>query len=190
MFKNNVKLHHIIMALNMVTRRALALTLQQLSRQQTAAAASTLSKIGNREVVGFGFNGSPAYVDRVDFPMPAVRFREDTPDVQVLREKEMGDWKKLTLEEKKALYRASFCQTFAEMTAPSGEWKSVLGVTLILSSLAVWIYLWMKVFVYSPLPETLKPEYQEAQLKRMIDLRANPVEGTSSQWDYSKGDWK
>lgn len=30
----------------------------------------------------------------------------------------------------------------------------------------------------------------QAQLKRMIDLRANPVQGISSQWDYEKGDWK
>lgn len=70
------------MALNPITRRALALTLRQVSLQQTAA-ASSVSKIGSREVVGFGFNGTPCYVDRVDFPMPGVRFKENTPDIQV-----------------------------------------------------------------------------------------------------------
>ena len=45
--------------------------------------------------------------------------------LQALREKEKGDWKKLTLEEKKTLYRASFCQTFAEMEAGDGDWKGV-----------------------------------------------------------------
>ncbi|TOF75042.1 hypothetical protein CGJ15_27115, partial [Vibrio parahaemolyticus] len=88
-------------ALNPMYRRALALTIQQVSRQQTAA-ASTVSKIGNRDVVGFGMNGTPSYIDRVDFPMPAIRFKENTPDIQALREKEKEDWKKLTLEEKKA----------------------------------------------------------------------------------------
>lgn len=44
--------------------------------------------------------------------------------------------------------------------------------------------------VYSPIPETFGEEQQAAQLKRMIDLRANPVQGTASQWDYNKGDWK
>lgn len=39
--------------------------------------------IGNREVVGFGMNGQPSYLDRVDFPMPAIRFKEVTPDIQV-----------------------------------------------------------------------------------------------------------
>jgi len=41
------------------------------------------TKIGNRDVVGFGFNGEPCYVDRVDYPMPSLRFKENTPDVLV-----------------------------------------------------------------------------------------------------------
>jgi cytochrome c oxidase subunit 4 len=61
-----------------------------------------------------------------------------------LKEKEKGDWNKLTIEEKKALYRASFCQTFAEIKAPTGEWKSIVGYSLIACSLAMWIYIWMK----------------------------------------------
>jgi cytochrome c oxidase subunit 4 len=64
----------------------------------------------------------------------------------VLREKEKGDWKKLSIEEKKALYRASFCQTFAEINAPTGEWKSITGISLMFMSLAVWSYLFFKVF--------------------------------------------
>ena len=36
------------------------------------------------------------------------RFKEDVGDVAALREKEMGDWKKMTKEEKKALYRQGF----------------------------------------------------------------------------------
>ena len=65
---------------------------------------------------------------------------------QMLREKEKGDWKKLTLEEKKNLYRASFAQTFSEIEAPTGEWKSVLGMTLVGISLGLWFYMWMKNF--------------------------------------------
>lgn len=43
----------------------------------------TVDRIGNRDVVGFGFNGEPVYVDRVDFPCPAIRWKENTPDVMV-----------------------------------------------------------------------------------------------------------
>lgn len=105
-----------------------------------------LIRLGNRDVVGYGFNGEPVYYDRPDIPFPAIRFKENTPDVLALREKEKGDWKKLSIQEKKALYRASFCQTFAEMKYPSGEWKFHLGVLLIVSSLAIYISLWMAAF--------------------------------------------
>lgn len=67
-----------------------------------------------------------------------------SPVMQMLKEKEKGDWKKLTMEEKKALYRASYCQTFAEIEAPTGEWKSVFGLTLILVSVGLWMFIWIK----------------------------------------------
>jgi len=66
--------------------------------------------------------------------------------LQALREKEKGDWRKLTLEEKKALYRASFCMTFSEFTAPTGEWKSIVGLVCIFISFGLWIYVLEKLF--------------------------------------------
>ncbi|XP_065171353.1 cytochrome c oxidase subunit 4 isoform 1, mitochondrial-like [Atheta coriaria] len=146
--------------------------------------------IGSREVVGFGFNGQPNYVDRADFPMPALRWKEPTSDIKALREKEKGDWSKLSIEEKKALYRASFRQTFSEFKAPTGQWKSTIGMTLFFASMGLWLYMGMKFFVYNPLPPSFEKEAQEAQLRRILDLHMNPVEGLSSKWDYEKDDWK
>lgn len=40
-------------------------------------------KIGTREIVGFGWNGLPTYADRHDFPIPAIRWKEETPDISV-----------------------------------------------------------------------------------------------------------
>lgn len=57
--------------------------------------------IGNREVVGFGLNGTPAYFDLLVTPFPAIRFREDTSEALALKEKEKGDWHKLTREDKR-----------------------------------------------------------------------------------------
>ena len=72
----------------------------------------------------------------------------ESAELKALREKAKGAWKNLTKEEKitrksmqidhrqrsyddLVVYRASFPQTFAEMKAPTGEWKKVLGgVTL------------------------------------------------------------
>ena len=143
------------------------------------------------QAVGFGFNGVEMYCDSLQAPFPAIRFKEETAEVAKIRQKEAGDWKKMTLEEKKVLYRASFCQTLAEVEAPTGEWKSIIGLTLLGISIGVWGYLWMKAFVYGKLPETITDEEKmKAQIERMIAMRVNPVEGLTSNYDYEKGRWK
>ena len=58
--------------------------------------------LGNRDIVGYGFNGNPVYQDRPEFPAPAVRYGENSKEVIALRQKEKGDWKALSLEDKKA----------------------------------------------------------------------------------------
>ncbi|CAN0548502.1 unnamed protein product, partial [Ectocarpus sp. 8 AP-2014] len=147
--------------------------------------------IGKREVVGYGSNGEVTYIDSVMAPFPAIRFKEDVGEIMALREKEKGDWKKMTKEEKKVLYRASFCQTLVETEAPTGEWKSIWGLTLIGISMGIWGYLWMKKYVYNTIPDTItNEEKQKAQIDRMIALRVNPVEGLTSNYDYEKGQWK
>lgn len=118
------------------------------------------------------------------------------------------------MEEKKALYRASFCQTYSEMTAPTGEWKSIIGCALGFAALSYWMYMWAKMFgkkgrewnlfwrtfeitsifglaVYPNMPDTItNEEKRSAQLKRMIDLRVDPVDGLTSNWDYENNRWK
>jgi len=158
--------------------------------QQSVRTVVHRSRIGSREVVGWGTNGEATYFDVLVAPFPAIRWREDTPEIKALKDKEKGDWKKLSIEDKKALYRASFCQTFAEMEAPTGQWKSIIGVALGGISLGIWIYILIKLFVYPPLPESFTLENRQALLKRMIDLRVDPVEGLASKWDYEKGTWK
>jgi len=143
-------------------------------------------------VVGYGMNGQYEYTDKMDYPCPAIRYKDFTKDakLQSLREKEKSDWKKLSLADKKALYRASFCRTYAELGAPTGEWKSVVAGVLAGLTLAAWMFLLIKKFVMPPLPYTCEPEYKHKQLEAMIKWRANPIEGISSKWDYDKNDWK
>merc|ERR1712228_645615 len=58
-------------------------------------------EIGSREVVGYGLNGEESYIDVHHAPFPAIRFKEDTPEILKLKEKEKGDWKKMTAAKKK-----------------------------------------------------------------------------------------
>ncbi|XP_064611470.1 cytochrome c oxidase subunit 4 isoform 1, mitochondrial-like [Liolophura sinensis] len=165
------------------------------SRQQevaldAAARDRIYPKLGNRDVVGFGFNGTASYMDRTEFPCPAIRFGENTPAVLALREKEKGDWSKLSIEDKKALYRASFCRTYAEMNAPTGQWKSILATVLLALSATGWVVIWMKKYVYPPMPSTITREWQIDQQRKMISQGQGRVEGIASEWDYSKNTWK
>ncbi|KAH8266681.1 hypothetical protein KR018_009975 [Drosophila ironensis] len=196
--------------INSAVLRQLAAQLPKSAQMGSVAGVHTLDKIGKREIVGYGWNGTACYADRVDYPLPAVRFREANNEINALRNKEKGDWKKLSPQEIKALYRASFCQTIAEVQAPTGEWKMHLGVALIFSAAAIWVAVLMNLFgelsfrisvktrsllipslaVYDDLPVTFDEEHQKAQLKRIIDLEINPVTGLTSKWDYENNKWK
>ncbi|GJQ81062.1 putative cytochrome c oxidase subunit IV [Trypoxylus dichotomus] len=94
------------------------------------------------------------------------------------------------MKEKKELYRASFCRTFAEFQYISSEWMYVVGLVLVSVSAGIWMYIWFQIFVYGPRPPSYSYESREAQLRRMINLRVNPINGLSSNWDYEKSDWK
>jgi len=46
-------------------------------------------------------------------------------------------------------------------------------------------------FVYAPQPSTISDEeIQKATIKRMIDMRVNPITGLASRYDYEKNEWK
>jgi len=43
-----------------------------------------------------------------------------------------------------AVYRASFRQTFSELHAPTGEWKSILAGILFALSLSAWMIIYVR----------------------------------------------
>jgi len=146
--------------------------------------------IGNREIVGFGHNGMEVYFESAEYPMPAIRFREDTPEILQLKAKEKSDWKSLTTDEKKTLYRHSFRQTYAEMEAPNGEWRVI--VSGIFASFAVTFVIcwWLKKFVFPPLPYSFSYEHKEKEVMLSVQQREGHLTGIASKWDYDKNEWK
>jgi len=149
-------------------------------------------KIGKREVVGHGMNGRFEYVDRKDWPYPAVRWLEPSNESKILQEKEKGDWSKLSIEEKKALYRYSYRITFEEISAPTGDWKGYTAAVLTVLGTVWWIYGGIHKYIVGsrPFQESRTEESQKEQLKAMLLLHVNPVSGIASKWDYEKGKWK
>jgi len=149
-------------------------------------------KIGNRDIVRSSETGQVHYYDMEDFPFPTVRWGANTPEVLALREKEQGDWTAMSIAEKKQLYRASFCQTFAEMDAPTGDWKRILAQTLGGMAITTIIMAWCAKYMYWD----TKPDYElceegvEAMTVQFLKINFNPVRGVSSMYDFEKGAWK
>lgn len=148
-------------------------------------------RIGNREVVGPSVTGLEDYHDRVDAPCPPIRYKPPSPEVNILREKERGDWKSLTIDEKKKLYRASFCQTLVEVEAPTCEGRKIFGNVLMLLCVPILAYVVAKKTIFPPLPESLSDDGKKRLVRWYIDSNADPLDGgISSKWDYEKNQWK
>ncbi|XP_071783651.1 cytochrome c oxidase subunit 4 isoform 2, mitochondrial [Centroberyx gerrardi] len=133
----------------------------------------------------------PMYWDRLDTPLPDRPFKDVlTSADKSLKQKEKGPWAQLTNEEKIALYRLMFCQTYPEMKKPSAEWKTVIGGLFIFIGITGLVVIWQSYYVYPPRPRTFDDEWQAKQIKRMLDMKVNPIEGFAAKWDYEKGQWK
>ncbi|XP_038004324.1 cytochrome c oxidase subunit 4 isoform 1, mitochondrial isoform X1 [Motacilla alba alba] len=133
----------------------------------------------------------PVYVDRRDVPLPEVAFVRDLSAQQrALKEKEKASWSALSVDEKVELYRIKFNETYAEMKKGTNEWKTILGGVLFFLGVTGIILIWQKNFMYGPVPHTFSDEWLSAQTKRMLDMRVNPVQGITAQWDFDKNEWK
>lgn len=133
----------------------------------------------------------PKYSDHRATPLPEICYLEDlSPELKSLKEKEKGAWASLSAKDKVALYHIKFNQTYADMNKGSSEWKTAIGGTLIFIGLTAFIILWQRKYVFGEIPHTLSDDWIAMQTKRMLDMRMNPVEGFSSNWDYEKNEWK
>ena len=45
-----------------------------------------------------------------------------------------------------SVYRATFRHTFAEINAPTGEWRSLIAIVMTGISLTAWMLIWLKKF--------------------------------------------
>nr|XP_004668123.2 cytochrome c oxidase subunit 4 isoform 2, mitochondrial isoform X1 [Jaculus jaculus]XP_045013754.1 cytochrome c oxidase subunit 4 isoform 2, mitochondrial isoform X1 [Jaculus jaculus]XP_045013755.1 cytochrome c oxidase subunit 4 isoform 2, mitochondrial isoform X1 [Jaculus jaculus]XP_045013756.1 cytochrome c oxidase subunit 4 isoform 2, mitochondrial isoform X1 [Jaculus jaculus] len=125
------------------------------------------------------------------YPMPDEPYcTELTAEQQALKEKEKGSWAQLSQEEKVALYRLQFRESFAEMNRRSSEWKTVMGCVFFFIGLTGLLIWWQRVYVFPEKPVTLTDERKAQQLQRLLDMKSNPVQGLASRWDYERKEWK
>ncbi|XP_019391517.1 PREDICTED: cytochrome c oxidase subunit 4 isoform 1, mitochondrial [Crocodylus porosus] len=142
-------------------------------------------------VVGTEDASLPVYVDVRNIPLPDAQYVKNlSVEQKALKEKEKASWNALSIDEKVALYRIKFNQSFAEMNKGTKEWKTIFGATAFFLGFCGLALIWEKKYVFTPVPHTLSEDWVAKQTKRMLDMRINPVEGISSKWDYEKNEWK
>ncbi|KAK3519050.1 hypothetical protein QTP70_016366 [Hemibagrus guttatus] len=163
-----------------------------LSRRAVAALSTTSARMASHGQVSQQTDMSlPLYWDRRDSPLPDRPYNSTlTATEKSLKQKEKGPWSNLSDEEKLALYRIMFKDTYAEMKKPSSEWKTVLGGIFFFIGFTGLVVLWQRIYVYPDAPHTFDEEWEAKQVQRMLDMRVNPVQGFSAKWDYEKGQWK
>ncbi|XP_059836383.1 cytochrome c oxidase subunit 4 isoform 1, mitochondrial-like [Hypanus sabinus] len=162
-----------------------------LLRARSLLSAACVRAVHGHEIVKQEDMSLPMYCDRKDTPLPDIPyFTKLSAEQKALKEKEKSSWTDLTNEEKVALYRIAFNQTYTEMNKVSNEWKSVIGGVFVFIGVAGLIVLWQRHYVYPDQPQTFSLEWQEKQAKRMLDMQINPIEGFASKWDYEKNEWK
>uniref|UniRef100_UPI0037E7E789 cytochrome c oxidase subunit 4 isoform 2, mitochondrial n=1 Tax=Semicossyphus pulcher TaxID=241346 RepID=UPI0037E7E789 len=164
-----------------------------MARRATMAIAPSSVRMASQshDVADTVDMSKPLYWNRKSIPLPDRAYKEDlTAADKSLKQKEKGPWGQLTKEEKIALYRITFEQTFPEMSQKTGEWKTVMGGVFFFLGFTGLVIWWQRIYVYPERPRTFEEEWQAKQLKRMLDMRINPIEGFSAKWDYEKGQWK
>uniref|UniRef100_A0A914I626 Cytochrome c oxidase subunit 4 n=1 Tax=Globodera rostochiensis TaxID=31243 RepID=A0A914I626_GLORO len=150
-------------------------------------------RCNGREVVGTTIHGDEQYQDRYDYWYPAIRFRKNDEVITPIRHKELGDWKKLSVDEMKLLYRYSFRQTLAEFEAPQPYAPLMLSGVFAVVACGILYFSFIRKYVIKVddrLPDTFDEEFKESQVERRLVLeRGNPY-GPAHYYDYEKNRWK
>lgn len=103
-----------------------------------------------------------------------------------LRDRMKGNWKELTLSEKKAAYWISFGPHGPRSEPPAGEGKKVALYTAIGVGASLLIFSSMRLFAGGA-PPTMNREWQEAANEKLIEAKADPFTGISSEGYTGKG---
>ncbi|XP_007427366.1 cytochrome c oxidase subunit 4 isoform 1, mitochondrial [Python bivittatus] len=156
-----------------------------------ALSTSVCVRAHGHEVTKAPHYTQPIYEDYPLIPLPDIPFVQDlTPEQKALKEKEKGSWSALTPDEKIALYHIKFDRTFAEMLKPTNDWKTAVGLAGFMIGIGALFFIWEVLYVLKPVPHTLSDDWKAMELKRMLDMKSDPITGLCSKWDYEKNEWK
>ncbi|KAK2071501.1 hypothetical protein P8C59_005920 [Phyllachora maydis] len=103
-----------------------------------------------------------------------------------LRDRMKESWKDLTLQEQRAAYWIAFGPHGPRSEPPPGENARVALYTAIGIGVSFVIFIALRQFARPP-PHTMNREWQEATNEKMLEQKADPITGISSEGYVGKG---
>nr|CAB3233208.1 cytochrome c oxidase subunit 4 isoform 1, mitochondrial-like [Phallusia mammillata] len=143
------------------------------------------------DVVDHGLKINEDFYESVYSPLPdRPRSLPVAEDLKALKEKELGDWSNLTVDEQMDLYNMHFSMTMGDMVRGNDTWKSSMGLVFLISSLGFAFIILCKKFILPPPPITYSDEWVHASIKKQLRMHSGPITGIASKWDYENNCWK
>ncbi|KAI8617878.1 cytochrome c oxidase subunit IV family [Chytriomyces sp. MP71] len=92
---------------------------------------------------------------------------------------EKGDWKNMTLDEKRAAFFIAYGEHGARNPKDPLLTKAVLAYSSVFVGIAAGMYFWWQ--TQKPIVRTMTPEWKAAENERAIELKQNPFQGAYAE---------
>jgi len=157
-----------------------------------ARAGSDVANVKPAFILKFDPHDDPYFHESLRHPIPSgPRMIVIPEELKPLKEKELGDWKELSVDEQNDLYNMYFGMSIAELSQGTDRWKTAIGCAMIYLSFALALGFVIREYIQVPRDEYLRSEEMvKDQIVWQLKTHHNPITGYPSLWDYENNCWK
>jgi len=157
-----------------------------------ARAGSDVANVKPVYVLKFDPHDDPYFHESLRHPIPSgPRMIVIPEELKDLKEKELGDWKELTVDEQNDLYNMYFGMSIAELSQGTDRWKTSIGCACIYISIALMVSFIIREFIIVKRDPYLRSEEMvKDQIVWQLKTFHDPITGYPSLWDYENNCWK
>merc|ERR1712042_354435 len=148
-----------------------------------ARAGSDVANVKPVYVLKFVPHDDPYFHESLRHPIPSgPRMIVIPEELKDLKEKELGDWKELTVDEQNDLYNMYFGMSIAELSQGTDRWK--ISIALMVS------FIIREFIIVKRDPYLRSEEMVKDQIVWQLKTFHDPITGYPSLWDYENNCWK
>ncbi|KAJ2963601.1 hypothetical protein NQZ79_g1387 [Umbelopsis isabellina] len=149
--------------------------------------AATRTALNTTRVVGRRNASTNVAVQNIESRWKSLSQTEQNTIAKQLEEAQKGDWKQLSLEEKKAAYYIAFGAHGPRepLTQPGHGMKVLIGTIGVVAASTALFYVIRQNAIEKP--KTISKEWEEATNEYMKEQKMNPISGIASEGYKGKG---